>query len=151
MGIDFDHERWEKVKEASCHWWAGELDRPLVQMRVHGHDPGCPELGLPVQGFTCFYSLATPAEAIVDRWDYDLSRTEYLGDAFPCIWPNFGAGVIAALMGAELRNSEHTAWFLPHKQQEIADIHFEYDPDNVWLNRLKDLYRAALERWQGQV
>ncbi len=151
MGIDFDNERWDKVRQASRHWWAGELDRPLVQMRVHGRDPGRPESDLPMHSFTCFYSLATSAEAIVDRWDYDLASTEYLGDAFPCIWPNFGPGVIAALMGAELRNGEHTAWFLPRKQQEISDIHFEYDPDNVWLNRLKDLYRAALERWQGQV
>ncbi len=151
MGIDFDHERWENVRQTSGHWWAGELDRPLIQMRVHGRDPERPEPELPEQGFTCFYDLATPAEAIVDRWDYELSRTEYLGDAFPCVWPNFGPGVMVALMGAELRNSEHTAWFLPRKQQAISDIHFEYDPDNVWLNRLKDLYCAGLERWRGQV
>ncbi|MBT5873363.1 MAG: hypothetical protein HOH43_08080 [Candidatus Latescibacteria bacterium] len=151
MGIDFNHERWENVRKVSRHWWAGELDRPLIQMRVSGCDPGRPQPELPARGFTSSYSLTTRAEAIVDRWDYDLSRAEYLGDAFPCIWPNFGPGVLAALMGAELINDEHTAWFVPREQQEIADIHFKDDPDNVWLKRLEDLYRAALERWQGLV
>ena len=38
-----------------------------------------------------------PAEQIVDRWEYYLSGQYYLGDAFPSVWPNFGAGVVAAL------------------------------------------------------
>ncbi len=149
MSIAFSNERWDEVKKNARLWWAGELDRPLMQFAMGGRDPGRPEPGLPSYGFVPFYDLSISPEAIVDRWDYDLSRLEYLGDGFPSIWPNFGPGCIAAFLGSDLKAGSDTVWFHPKEQQEIADIHFEYQPDNFWLNRIKDIYRAAMDRWQG--
>ena len=31
MSIDFNPKRWETVKRNSRLWWAGELERPLIQ------------------------------------------------------------------------------------------------------------------------
>jgi len=42
-------------------------------------------------------------------------------------------------------------WFWPDEPREIADIHVRYDPDNVWVRRIKDIYRAGLEKWNGLV
>ena len=153
MSIDFDAGRWERVRENSRAWWAGELKRPLIQITTGGRDPGCPEPAIPAHSFTAFYDLTIPAEDIIDRWDYDISRIKYLGDAFPVAHPNFGAGVVAALVGAVLepRADGGTVWFHPREDKEIADLHFEYDPDNVWLRRISDIYRAGVERWQGAV
>lgn len=151
MAIDFTPERWKKIREDFCLWWSGELDRPLIQITLDGRNPGRPEPELPNYEFTSFYDLSIPAEAIVDRWDYNLSCRQFLGDAFPCLWPNFGAGVMAAFLGAGLENREETVWFHPKKDREIADIDFEYDPNNVWLKRVKDICRAAIDRWQGLV
>jgi len=151
MGIDFDKARWNQVKKTSRAWWKGELDRPLIQMRLYGRDAGRRNPNLPAKGFTSFYSLETPAELIVDRWDYNLATTQYLADAFPCVWPNFGAGIAAAFLGAELKNNEHTTWFIPPKILEIDEIAFKYDAKNVWLNRIKEIYCAAYELWQGKV
>ncbi len=73
MSIDFDNERWERVRENYRLWWAGNLDRPLIQMTCGGRDPGRARPNLPDYGFTAFYDLSVPAEDIVDLWDYNLS------------------------------------------------------------------------------
>lgn len=151
MSIAFSKSDWERVKENYAKWWTGELNRPLAQLTVWGNDPGRPEPGLPAKGFTSHYDLSVTPEEIVDRWDYDLSGFKYLGDSFPTIWPNFGPGVAAAFMGAELENGAETSWFHPTKDVELAEVEFSYHPDNIWLNRVKDIYRVAMERWGGLV
>lgn len=151
MSIDFSEERWSEVTEAHAKWWAGELDRPLIQLRVRGRDPRREEASLPCYGFTAAYGLEPRPEDIIDAWDYMLSSREYLGDAFPFVWPNFGAGAAAAFLGAKLEARPETVWFHPVEEQEIADIRFAFDAENVWLQRVKALCRAACERWEGLV
>lgn len=151
MAMKFDHQQWDRIKADARDWWSGDLSRPLIQLRVHGADPGRSAPALPWRGFTSSYPSDTPVDAIVDRWDYDLCCVEYHGDAFPCVWPNFGPGVMAAYLGATLTNSDHTTWFHPPRDLEIADIHFTYFPDNPWLHRLNALYQAAVDRWQNRV
>lgn len=127
------------------------MSRPLIQMTLTGADSDREEPTLPGCGFTSFYDLDVRVEAIVDRWDYELSRLRFLGDAFPCVWPNFGPGVIAAMMGAKLVNGSDTTWFLPEEEKELSGLSFACDPANTWFNRIGDIYRAGLERWEGQV
>lgn len=153
MSIDFSIERWDSVKANNRAWWAGELKRPLIQFTIGGRDPGRSEPDLPSHGFHAFYDLSVSVEDIIGRVDYDLSGMKFLGDAFPTFWPNFGPGVIAAFLGACLKKSIETAtvWFHPSEDKELCDIEFEYNPDNIWLNRIQDLCRAALDRWEGLV
>lgn len=151
MSIDFSIERWRELTETYRRWWSGELDRPIIAWTLAGRDPQRREPDIPAHGFTAFHDLSVSPEAIVDRWDYDLSRRTYLGDAFPSVWPNFGPGVIAAFMGADLQLGEGTVWFHPQAETDLANIHFEYDADNVWLKRIKDICRAAADRWEGLV
>ncbi|HNX15637.1 MAG TPA: hypothetical protein PKH29_12390, partial [Oscillospiraceae bacterium] len=33
----------------------------------------------------------------------------------------------------------------------IQELHFEYDPDNIWLRRVKDVYIEGMEKWHGNV
>jgi 5-methyltetrahydrofolate--homocysteine methyltransferase len=65
--------------------------------------------------------------------------------------PNFGPGVLAAFMGAELVNGADTVWFHPYKVKELVQIELAYDPENYWLKRVKDVCTAAVERWDGLV
>lgn len=151
MGIDFDKERWDRIKENYRRWWAGDLGRPLIKVAVSGRDPGRDEPELPDHRFVPFYDSSVSVEAIIDRWDYNLSCRKFIGDAYPATWLNFGAGVLAAFIGANLERGNGTVWFHPPKEQEIADIHFRYDSENYWLKQVKDLARAAIERWDGLV
>jgi hypothetical protein len=151
MAIDFNNTRWTRVKNNYRRWWAGELKRPLLYLTVPGRDPGRLEPSIPQRAFTAHYDRSVSAAEIVDRWDYDLSCVHFMGDAFPVTWPNFGPGVIAAFMGATLETDANTCWFHPVRGEELANVQFRYDPDNAWLNRVKDIYRAAAARWKGSV
>jgi hypothetical protein len=151
MNIDFNPERWEQVRDAHRHWWAGSLGRPLIHLTLQGRPPGRPEPAVPSHEFASFYDLSVPAEAVADRWLYDLECRRYVGDAFPQVFPNLGPGVIAAFLGLELRNGNGTVWFHQPRDVELADLEFRYDPDNPWYRRLCDLYRAAADRFEGLV
>jgi len=151
VNLDFDTDRWARVRDAYRRWWAGELGRPLINLTLRGRDPGRPEPRLPSHEFTSLYDLDVPAEAIVDRWLYDLECRRYVGDAFPQVWPNFGPGVIAALLGLPLHNGEGTVWFAPTRIPELTKIRFEFDSGNRWYRRLSELYQVAAERFEGLV
>ncbi len=152
MSINFTPERWLKIKEDARLWWAGKLKRPLIQMNITGGDPcrHAPRLTQVSKDVTS-YDQTVSAEDMVDFWDYKLSETTFLGDAFPNVWIDFGPGVLAAFLGARVETGAGTVWFYPEKESEIADIRFQYDPDNVWLRRIEDICRASIERWQGLV
>ncbi len=159
MSIDFTKERWQKVKDTSKRWWSGELKRPIIHARLKGNEPDRDKPVLPDYDFSNFFNYDQPElfdfsvkpELIVDRWDYNLCCTEFAGDAFPLIWPNFGAGINNAFLGAELNYSGDTVWFKPPVEKKIEDLHFEFDRNNKWLQRVCDILKAAKDRWQDNV
>ena len=84
MPLEFDLQRWDKVRTDARRWWAGDLDRPLIQYRLTGQNPGRAAPRLPkVSRDTTAYDLSVSPEQMVDWWDYELSGMKYLGDAFP--------------------------------------------------------------------
>lgn len=148
--MKFNSKIWDKIKYDSQKWWAGELGRPLIQVRLN-KQPGRSESVMPHYDFTSFYDVSVSAERVIDSWDQYLCCTEYLGDAFPHVFPNFGPGSIAAYMGAKLENGTNTVWFYPDKYLEISQLNFEYLPNNKWFVRTKEVIQAAVNRWEGQV
>lgn len=150
MTIDFDRHRWDNVIENADRWWAGRLNRPLIQIRLRGHDAWDHTVFNAIMRMTAF-DPSVSAREIVEKWHEDLSNTQYLGDAFPAFWPDFGPGIIAGFLGAKLDVRPDTVWFLPPADRAIRDVRLEFDPENEWLRRITDIYRAALDRWQGLV
>lgn len=153
MAIHFDMERMARVKEAYTRWWNGTLDRPLVSVTLENAypAPANPSHAPFLDQSSCADFRWSP-EQVIDALDDRLSCEEYLGDAYPRV--NFGAygpGVLAALCGAKLDNSTGRVWFFPDQERELADIHVKYDPENVWAKRIKDIYRAGMEKWNGLV
>ena len=151
MPIDFPADRWAKIADDARCWWAGQLKRPLIQMRLSGADPGRSGPRLPRMHRTAQYGFDVPAEDIVDRWDYDLSRITYLGDAFPAVIPDFGPGVIAAFMGGKTVVDCDTVWFQPHTDRPVRDLRFKTDLHNAWFLRVQEVMRRGLDRWEGGV
>jgi 5-methyltetrahydrofolate--homocysteine methyltransferase len=151
MNIDFSPARWQRIKTDYSRWWAGELARPLIAVEIPGRDPGRPAPDLPMKHFTAAYDCAVPPEKIVDRWTYQLESKRYLGDGFPSIWPNFGPGIMAGFLGADVEADDRTVWFHQPREQDIAEIELTYDPDNKWLNRIKEICRCAIAHWDGLV
>jgi len=148
----FEREQWDVVADNYSRWWKGELKRPLIQITLgNAREPGREKPNLEYRGFTSHYPYHVKPEDIVDLWDYSLSREDYLGDAFPVKNVNFGPGVLAAFTGCDLHNNEHTTWFHASSDLQARDITIQPDEDNIHYRRVLDIYRAAMDRWQGRV
>ena len=150
MSIQFSKTRWAGVKENYRRWWAGELERPLLHYTTTGHDP---QRDPPVASdrlFDSFFPDSVSADQVVDTWDYRLSGCRFAGDAFPCVWPNFGPGVAAAFLGCELENGAETVWFRG-KESPLEETRIRYVQDSRWYRRVQALMQAAMRRWNGEV
>lgn len=149
--IDFAPTRWDRVRETYRKFWAHELKRPILPLTFASRNPGRPEPELRRASFASWYGQDVPPEAIIDCWDYHLSRLEFHGDAFPYMWLNFGPGVLAAFLGAQVHARENTTWFHPETKREVGDYEFSLDQNNFWLRRIMALAKAAGELWKGTV
>ncbi len=151
MALHFDLERMEQVRQNHMRWWRGELDRPLVKVTIDDMYPG-EAYPVPTLSQANSMKFDIPVEQVIDAIDHDLSRKEFLGDAFPMVdFASFGPGVLAAFCGARVDDITGGIWFFPEEEREIEDIHVRYDPNNPIVQRIKALYRAGLEKWQGCV
>ncbi|MBZ0303271.1 MAG: hypothetical protein K8J31_26245 [Anaerolineae bacterium] len=138
---------WARLETDWRAWWDGKSDRPIVTIVTH--DPGTfPESG---DDFLTRFPLEKPAEEIIDYFEQVLQRTHFYGDACPKWWVNFGAGVIAAFLGSDVEYSTGTTWFKPVPVESLADLHPEYDPDNIWWRRAQDITQASIDRWAGKL
>ena len=151
LTIDFTALRWEQVVADARKWWLGQLERPLIQIRLRGVETSSPKPDIPSHKLISHYDFSIPPEQIVQRWDYDLSKIKFLGDSFPNITPNFGAGCVAAFLGAQVYNTEDTTWFVANEDLQIKDIILEMNETNEWLKRAKAVCQAAINRWAGTV
>ena len=152
MSIEFTSGQWQDVRESASIWWAGQLVRPLISVRLEGRDPGRTKPETPLLGQSNCHDFSIPPDRIIDRIDYELSATHFLGDAFPCFNMHcFGPGIAAGFLGATVDNSSGGVWFHPPERKPIGDIRFEFNPDNPWFRRICAIYQAGMNRWQGQV
>ena len=150
--IHFTEEQWENVRKDARAWWEQRLERPLISVKLKGLDPGRPQPEAPLLTQQTALDLSWTPEQLIDRIDYELSQYEFLGDAFPCYnFDCFGPGVAAAFMGAVPDNRTGSIWFHVPEYKELSELHFQYDPDNIWFKRVKDIYRAGNRKWKGQV
>lgn len=151
MAIHFDKERMQQTVKNHELWWNGKLGRPLVKAELAGAYPRTPCDTPVLSQANCHDFSLTPAQ-IVDAWDARLSEYEFCGDSFPFVNLDcFGPGVVAAFCGAQLDNSTGQVWFHNPDKRDIAEVHAYYDKNNIWVNRIKDIIREGINRWQGSV
>ncbi len=146
----FSAEKWKQLAEIYRQWWNGTLERPIIAVRVVGKTDW-PEPELQMHGSRELYDLGIPAEAVIDRWDFELSALKFMGDGFPCMWPNFGPGVLAAFIGCRGQPELDTTWFIPEEEKPIEEISFSFNPEAPVFRRVADLMKAAQERWGSEV
>ena len=138
--------------ETYAAWWENCLNRPVIPLWLANRDPGRPQPAAPILSQATCADLSIPAEAIIDRLDYELSRCTFWGDAYPMVkFDSFGPGLAAAFLGARLDNATGRVWFHPEKVMPVSELQLRYDPENPWLERIRAIYRAGSERWGDQV
>ncbi len=148
----FSDKQWYAIKDAYRKWWKNELGRPILPLFFMGKDP---QRIKPAHESICFANAGdfsiTP-EQIIDRFDYDLSCIEYAGDAFPQVHMEcYGAGVAAAFLGSKVACTPETVWFSVDKPLPVEELHFAFDPENIWFRRITDVYRAGMKKWGSSV
>jgi hypothetical protein len=153
MGINlhFTEQDWERLERDWTAWWAGELERPMVM--IEGLEPPRGATLPDAPDFTSNLPLEMSADEVVDRYQALLEAKRFYGDAWPKWWPNFGPGIVAGFLGAQVHCAPDTVWFeagAPAEAQNIQDLHPAYDAGNFWWRRIQELTRVAIERWGNQ-
>jgi len=149
----FTDKQWDTLNKTYNDWWANKLGRPILPIAFVGKDPGRSEPKNAVLQFSNVADFSITPEQIIDRMDYDLHCREYFLDEYPRVEMHaFGAGVSAAFLGARLESANDTVWFHPpHKPLPPSELNFVYDENNIWLNRIKEIYRIGMKKWGGEV
>jgi hypothetical protein len=151
--INFTEEDWQRVERNTLAWWGGELERPLVYLAITDRFP-TENLALPHYSYWSNYPLDMPAEDIIDHFEPMFAATHFYGDAFPWHWLNFGPGIVAGFLGANVRSvyqPSETVWFSPARETRLEDLHLSYNATDLWWLRVKELTSALVERFHGSL
>ena len=148
INLHFTEEDREHIERNWVAWWAGELDKPIVVIKTMD-----PSRNRAPEESSREFLLEKPVNEVIDYFQARLEATHFYGDALPTWLPNFGPGIVAGFLGGKVepRAEQHTVWFEADEPAPIEDLHFVFDADNVWWQRVLNLTRAAVERWGNQV
>lgn len=147
IDIHFTDKDWQRVERSWQDWWNGEIGRAMVII----------EMTEPILEEVCWsqfsrFGLDTPVEQILDNWEIILNHTYFLGDAVPRWWVNYGPGVMAAFLGANVSWTPDTTWFHPLENvTNLKDIVPIYNAENLWWKRIQEVTRAAVDRWKDSI
>jgi hypothetical protein len=154
MAVHFDRSRMQQVRETHDSWFEGRLDRPLLSITLYDAYPSDKPFENPITQENCGDFTRSPEE-VIEILDRQLSTCEFIGDGFPSVdFTGFGPGVLTAFCGGKADNSTGRVWFFPpdgNDEKPISEIHAEYNPAHPWAERIKAIYKAGIERWDGSV
>lgn len=121
---------WEKAKERLEALWQNEIiDRCCVAVLAPRHGKFSEE-ELPPKNEDELFKYYTDGEWLLKRHTRVFENTYFGGEAFPCIWPNFGtAGHAKYFKRSKFRFAKDTVWFTPSIYNWEKDK-LEYDPES---------------------
>ncbi|MFB3896749.1 MAG: hypothetical protein ACE14V_10650 [bacterium] len=147
MQIRFNDQDWERITQDWTGFWHQDLDQPMVWIQIW--DPSKE----PIPGrksFMAQYPLQLSPEEIIELETRHLEGFDFIGDAFPKLFVNFGAGSAAAYFGAIPKVEPTTVWFDP-MNFDLQYIKLAINRTGEWYQRIHAILDAALARWQDKV
>ncbi|MHC4999731.1 MAG: hypothetical protein ACYSO7_09900 [Planctomycetota bacterium] len=149
----YDNERWQSHRQNWCDFWDHKLNRPMVILETFQPNDSYTELTKKYPGVGCpaQFSLDEPSENVIDFFQAQIESFTYYGDSWPKWFMNFGPGIIAAFLGANINIRPDTIWFEPPEGFKFADFNPKFDSSNPWYQRIMDLTDCALDKWQDQI
>jgi len=148
--LNFTDEDWARVERDFMAWWEGELQRPLVYLSTME-----PTIQAPYPwSYLTNFPIDMPVDQVIDQYAPFIEATHFYADAFPWWFINFGPGMVAGFLGSRVNSvtePSETVWFSPMQPVAIQDLHFEYDPDNIWWRRVQAITAGFVERYGGKM
>ena len=129
-------------------WWEAELERCLVVIDVtEKHRISF----LPHFEGWDLEQCIFPVDPIIEYFDDWFKKSPLYGDSFPRIWPNFGAGILAAVLGSSVRIDANTIWFEPAPEYDWDTLSTSINQENFWWQWISKLIQESAKRWQGDI
>jgi 5-methyltetrahydrofolate--homocysteine methyltransferase len=138
-----------EAKERMKAWWDHEiLDRPVIAY-THGN----PKIAHLVHDDHWFPAKNPDRFAeYIDQWEKAAPCTFFGGEKIPGLWPNYGPGIVAAVLGTNAIFKSSTVWFeRPTELSEIEQVleSAQLNANNIWYSRLIKITETAVESSKG--
>jgi len=145
INLRFTPKDWERIQRDWTAWWHHEMDRPMTVINAYEWQGinFIPQFG----GWDIEKDIF-PVDQVLDYHQQNLENEPYLGDSWPRWWPNFGAGIVAAFLGAKVGVDENTVWFEPpaNKAPLTAGETRSPSPTPIWVAISISLHRCAAHK-----
>lgn len=146
MQLEFKPD-FEQARERWSAYWAGESDRPVVASVV-------PKAGAtPVDAPGYLAGFTGEPDPLIDQVLAWAQTHEFLGEAIPFYYLEFGADHFSSFLGADMRlheDSGATSWLVPFVE-DWDEAEIEFRPDSYWWRRTVDFIRAFRARCDGKL
>lgn len=145
--MTFTENQWTERSETYRKWWSGRLGRALIGFSR-------PKAGARPHGYnywTAQYPFDQPADTVAKDFADLVEATDYLGDAFPQLMPNFGPGALAAPLGSTSHIQPDTIWFEPIAGIAIDRLNIRMNPEHPWWKRILDITETACRKLPASV
>lgn len=140
----------EEAKERMKAWWDHEVtDRPTISYYIP-EGPNSEKSLYASSGFD--WALCKDYDGIettLDRFEKYGDGIVWGGECIPRFFPNYGPGIMAAVLGVTPEFKSRTMWF--HRPTDVKDIvsvleSAKLNDDNEWYVRLKRTTEIAAKR-----
>ena len=151
INLHFTGDDWARLERDWTAWWNHDLPRALIMReRVDPPAPGAPPYP---HRESASFPLDMPVDDVLDCYQRELEATHWEGDMVPKWWPNFGPGIMAGFLGANVHWTRDTVWFDVDASPPLRDLPPVLTPHereaNRWWRRVRDLTQRAVERWRS--
>ena len=146
MKLHYSAQDLHRVKQDWIAWWNGTITHPFFG--IEAVDDSLAGMPFIYNEVTLVESEELIAEQILDGVEEFGAGIHWFGGAYPKFWPNYGPGLMAAFLGSPLHIRPDTVWFDSLPLEKLEDIQPQFDPENLWWQRVKKLTRLANERWK---
>lgn len=134
MSAKFDRDA---IKQRFEAWWRKDLtEAPLINLLSENEPPVLPPLSAE--------DMYLNVEALSARYRDVCRRTDFLGDTFPYINLNIGAGSVALYLGCEPKFAKETVWFSEFVE-DWEDTPLKFDENNYWWQYHQKMMKKAME------
>jgi hypothetical protein len=146
MQLEFKPD-FEQAQQRWIAYWKGESDRPIVASVIP--KPGVTPVDQPAytSGFSGDF------EPVIDQVLAWAQTHEFLGEAIPFYYLEFGPDHFSSFLGADMRahvDSGATSWLVPFVD-DWDSARIEFQPNSYWWRRTADFIRALRARCDGKL